>query len=145
MKWCLRSGNNFNKKGIVLILDLMLSLLVIFFILIAVVFFVTKASSTSVAEHQLARAGSDIVALMDERKMFQDLSNPDLVEANLESAVPRNYAMFLHLEGDFTIGNGLLEFGEPLPAKRAITTGRRAALTNNTNHVIITYYIWRRE
>ena len=125
-------------------LDLMLSLLVIFFILIAVVFFVTKASSTSIAEHQLARVGSDIVALMDERKMFRDLTNPDVVDANLDSVVPRNYAMFLHLEGDFSTGNGLLEFGEPLPVKRAITTGRRAALTNNTQLVIITYSIWTR-
>jgi hypothetical protein len=125
-------------------LDLMLSLMVIFFILIAVVFFVTKASSSSIAEHQVARVGADIVALMDERMMFQDLTNPDILDANLDSVVPRNYAMFMHLEGDFSTGNGLLEFGESLPAKRAITTGRRAALTNNTHLVIITYYIWTR-
>ena len=125
-------------------LDLMLSLLVLFFILIVVVFFVTKASSTSIAEHQLARVGSDIVSLMDEQGMFADLTNPDTVSANLATVLPRNYAMFLHLEGDFSVGNGLLEFGEPVPAKRAITTGRRAALTNSTDLVIITYSIWTR-
>lgn len=126
-------------------LDLMLSLIVIFFILVAVVFFVTKASSTSIAEHQMARVGSDIVTVMDEQGMFRDLSNPDLVAANIDTTVPRNYAMFLHLEGDFSVGNGLLEFGEEMPAKRAITTGRRAAVTNNTHLVIVTYYIWTRE
>lgn len=126
-------------------LDLMLSLLVIFFILIVVIFFVTKASSDSIAEHQLARVGSDIVTLMDEQGMFRDLSNPDIVAANLDTVLPRNYVMFLHMEGDFSVGNGLLEFGEETPAKRALTAGRRAAVTNNTHLVVITYYIWTRE
>lgn len=129
------------KKGFVLTLDFILGMTILFTVIMVALLFVSRGSATTMAEHQLLRFGSDIVAVMDEQKLFDSLSH-ETIEQELQELLPGQYDMLIRLQGNFTVGNGTLEVGGDIPREGLLISGKRVALTGNSTYLLITYLMW---
>ncbi|MBI4153116.1 hypothetical protein HY497_01215 [Candidatus Woesearchaeota archaeon] len=132
------------KKGFALTLDLILGMVIVFSVVFVSLFFVSRGGEITIAEHQLARIGSDIVTVMDEQKVFDALDHA-AIETRMEELLPANADMLIRIEGDFGIGNGTIEVGGDIPQERLIISVERAALTDDTIFLKITAFVWARE
>ncbi|HIG93899.1 TPA: hypothetical protein HA234_06915 [Candidatus Woesearchaeota archaeon] len=132
------------KKGFILTLDLMLGLVIFFMVLFSVLFFVNRQNEFTLADYQLLRTGSDLVTILDNQKRSDDL-NPLSLESNLQDLVPANYGLLLRIQGEFDEGNGTIEVGDEIPLQKVILSGRRVALTDNEEYLLITYMVWSKE
>jgi hypothetical protein len=128
------------KKGIVLMIDLVIGMTISFIIIIMTLFFITQGSEVTFSEHQLSRVGADIVTIMDEQNLFESLDH-DTIETEMEKLLPGSYVMLLRIEGDFSAGNGLIEVGSEIPQRGLIITGKKAILLDDNTYVSITYIV----
>ncbi len=134
---------NLGKKGFIFTLDLIVGMSILFTVVMITLFFVARGSEVTLAEHQFLRLGSDIVAVMDEQKMFDSLDH-EAIERKMEELLPGQYEMLIRLQGNFTAGNGTIEVGGEIPAERLLISGRRAALTDDDTYLKVTYFMWGR-
>lgn len=132
------------KKGFILTLDLIVGMAIFFTAVLISLFLVSRGSEVSIAEHHLLRVGSDVVAIMDEQKVFDSL-DPSIIRDKMRELLPGNYEMLVGVQGNFDEGNGTIEVGNEIPQQRLMISGRRAALTNDNVYLKITYFIWTRE
>lgn len=133
-----------NTKAFILTLDIILGMAIVFTVIFITLFFVSRGAETTIAQHQLARIGSDIVAIMDRQKVFDSLDY-ETIETELEALTPENAGMLIRIEGDFSTGNGTIEAGGEIPAENIIISGKRVALTEEDIFLKITYFMWPRQ
>jgi len=127
-----------NKKGIIFTLDLLLAIMIIFIVLTASIFFISRGSAINLPDHQLQLIGSDIITIMDHQETF-DSFNPTTIEESLEQLVPKNYQMAVRVQQ----GSNTIEANFPLPEDSSIISGMRVALSENDTYMKITYYVWQ--
>lgn len=145
MKLFLPFGRNRkNKDGFIFTFDLTLAIIIVFIVIIIGLFFVSRASSSSVSEHQMLRIGSDLITILDEEFAF-DFLDHDYIEVAMQELLPANYQMLIRIEGDFPEGNGLIEVGGSIPEKRLTLSGQKVVLNKDDLYLKITYFVWLRE
>jgi len=132
------------KKGFIFSLDLIVGIIIISIVLIFTSFLLFRGSEFDLSQYSLVLIGSDLVKVMDNQEIFDTL-NHDYIEEKMQEILPGNYQILLRVEGNFSANNGLIEVGPELPDNRAIFTGRKVALTNESVYLKITYFIWGKE
>ncbi len=139
----LRSGS---KKAFILTLDAFLA------VFLAVIIFISSAAYMSKKDNKLLdlqteKTGSDLINLLDNSGVLESFSQSQ-IQNYADSIIPDKYGVRLNLtwtDNDLVTENHL-EFGDALPEKKFVATGKKFFVVINSTEVksygLIKYYLW---
>src|SRR3989338_10010296 len=101
-----RGNRNWNKRGFIFTLDIIMGIVILFIFLGTSLFLVTRASEVSLSQQQILETGSDITAVLDREQVLASLDSSQIT-TQMANLLPPNYGMLLRIEGNFSTGNGI--------------------------------------
>ena len=131
------------KKGFILTLDVVLGTTLALIAIAVSLFLVTRGSTSSLGDHQLARIGSDMLVVLDGQKAF-DTFDHEYIETKINQILPSQVDMLIRIEGNFTAGNGTIEVGGTLPYDKPIISSVRIGMTDDYEYLKFTAFVWGR-
>lgn len=146
MKKQLWNSHYGNKKGFVFTLDSLIAVVISFIVLGAASGYVAK-STTSLADMQISRTGSDIVTLLENTNSFDSL-NFAAIESSLNQVLPEKYGLRINLQCSDSDLNEVADFiiGEDIPENNFVSSGKRFFVIENSeiDYCMINYWVWKK-
>lgn len=131
-----------SKKSFVLSLDMFIAVIITILVMTAAHRHISKAEENSISDAQMMSAGSDIVALLDQRGVLQTLDVND-IESGMNDLLPQNYDMSLKIVVD---DGTVLYAGNSTPEIQLSGTGKRFFTIKSSksikNNAYVVYWIW---
>lgn len=120
----LQSGRT-NKRGIVFTLDVFIGLMIALIIITVGLYYLIQSSNERLAQLQLIRTSSDIMAILDYNGLLST-ENSTLMESEMEYMLPNNMGMQITVQTQtFNAGTS-----EAPPQKGLIVAGQRVVYIN---------------
>ncbi len=133
--WPLPSGT----KGFIFSLDAAIALFIVFMVLIASLYYVTRKED-SLSNLQLVKTGYDIITILDNDGSLKTVDSAT-IEQNLNDLLPVNY--HYRLEINTTKSKYiLLETSNEIPEDQFIGVGKRFFVANTNEFGIAKFWIW---
>jgi len=133
-----------NKKGFILSLDAAIAVTVVFIFLAVSAYYVGRANEDPLIRLQMIRAGSDVVAVLDQRGMFETLDQKEMSD-EIASILPPAYEMRLRINGTFPQEIFTVETTNETESRQFVVSGERnLMLYNETGNYFgtIQYWMW---
>ena len=128
------------RKAFLFSIDALMAVTVLFLLLIASVYYITKGSEDPLTQPHTIRIGSDILALLDHQGALASLSAEN-ISVELNTLLPVNHEMAVSIEcsNKYPLA---VETSESVPQNRFIGAGRRVFLAKDLTPCIAGYQIW---
>lgn len=131
------NSNLKNKKGFIFTMDVAVSLVIVFTILVAAALFVTKANKDPLPNLQLLKHGEDVSRVLDYQGLLKS-PNENLISSKLQLIVPSYYGIEIIGEGP---GSCVFYAGEAPPPTKTLVSGKYY-FNSEGNICTLNYKIW---
>lgn len=141
--WSSRSGN---RKGFILALDAAIAVTIVVIIIAVSAYYTGKANEDPLTRLQMIRAGSDVIAVLDQQNVFETLEQEQIAD-EISSILPPSYEMRLRVNGTFPQKILTVETTKEDPGENFVVSGERNMVLYNTtgNHyATVKYWMWLR-
>jgi len=141
--WNSRFGN---KKGFILSLDATIAVFIVFIFIAVSAYYAGKANEDPLTRLQMVRAGSDVIAMLDQQGVFETLTQTEIAD-EISIILPPAYEMRLRVNGTFPQKILTVETTTETAEKQFVVSGERnLVLYNETgNHfATVKYWMWQK-
>jgi len=141
--WNSRFGN---RKGFILALDAAIAVTIVVIIIAVSAYYTGKANEDPLTRLQMIRAGSDVIAVLDQQNIFETLEQEQIAD-EISSILPPAYEMRLRVNGTFPQKVLTVETTKEDPGEKFLVSGERNMVLYNAtgNHyATVKYWMWLR-
>ena len=126
-----------NKKGFIFTLDVAISLVLVFSMLLLANYFVVQKTQDPYSNLQVLRTGTDLIIVMEHNGYFENI-NPTQISQFLNNSLPQRFHMYILS----TSGSGCnFEVGSIPPDDKSVNSGK-FYFSSGTNFCSARYKIW---
>jgi len=141
--WNSHSGN---KKGFILSLDAAIAVLIVFIFIAVSTYYVGKANEDPLTRLQMVRAGSDIISVLDQKGVFETLTQTEISD-EISSILPPVYEMRLRVNGTFPQEILTVETTNETIGRQFVVSGERNLVMYNETgnyYATVKYWMWQK-
>lgn len=91
---------HYGNKGFVFLLDTAIAILLTFILLTTAYYYVIKSEESTLSNLQIARTGSDILAVLDYGDMLKPIAYQLQIKNKMNNLLPKNYDMKIEIDYD---------------------------------------------